>query len=35
MHDCDQKFRSAAFAQDSMVTTEVRWGYTQEMPGLE
>jgi hypothetical protein len=35
MRGCDQKFRSAAVAQDLMVTTEVRWGYTQEMPGLE
>jgi hypothetical protein len=35
MHDCDQKIRSAAFVQDLMVTTEVRWGYTQEMLELE
>jgi len=33
MRGCDQKIRSAAFVQDSMVTTEVRWDYTQEMPG--
>jgi hypothetical protein len=35
MHGCDQKIRSAAFVQDLMVTTEVRWGYTLEMLGLK
>jgi hypothetical protein len=34
MRGYDQKIRSAGFVQDSMVTTEVRWGYTQEMPEL-
>ena len=34
MRGYDQKIRSAAFVQDLMVTTEVRWGYTQEMPEL-
>jgi hypothetical protein len=32
---CDRRIRSAAFVQDSTVTTEVMSGYTQGMPGLE
>jgi len=32
---CDRRIRSAAFVQDSTVTTEERSGYTLEMLGLE
>ena len=35
MRDCDWKIHSAAFARGLTVTIEVKWGYTQEMRGLQ
>ena len=35
MRDFDQKIHSAAFARGLTVTIEVKWGYMQEMRGLQ